>query len=170
MKQQMKKNILRATIILVIAISVFAVWYKYRYSMNPAKSFEINKVEGYSTLLIATQGSEYKDLVIGGVIRTLKNSSVYIKVIDVHQLSEVDFNNWDCILISHTWEMGVPPKSVSVFIESNINNNKIITLSTSGEGTNKIEGVDGISSASVLNSANNDVSELSKRIKKILGL
>lgn len=163
------KNTIAKTILILLAVFVlFGVWYDFKYSMETAPSFEVNTPSNSSKLLIATQGSVYKNFVVEGVLEELKPLDIFIRVIDVSELSNINSATWDAIFITHTWELGTAPNSVKNFIEQTKVKQKIITLATSGEGTNQIIEVDAITSASVIEEADNDVNILLGKIKAIL--
>ncbi|MCK5443887.1 MAG: hypothetical protein KAJ23_18540 [Maribacter sp.] len=130
---------------------IFAVWYKYEYSMEMVQPYEINTPDLGSTLLIATQGSIFKDAVTEGIINHYKSDSIFIKVIDVSSLENADTSNFDAMLILHTWEYGKPPEILQSFIDKNSAiKNKIVVLATSGEGSEKMENVDAIAGESLV--------------------
>lgn len=130
----------------IISIGTLS-WYAGRYSMEPVAGFEVNSDTLSTRVLIATQGSEFKDAVVAIVIETLKAEPIYFKVIDVALLPTVSNTDWDAIVILHTWEYSEPPVTVRDFVSETSASGKIMVVTTSGSGA-KMEGVDGVSSAS----------------------
>jgi len=165
------RTILKSTLITVLLVIVVvmaaATWYTNTYSMKPAMPREINDPKLGVRILIATQGSEFKDSVVSRVIDRLKGRPIYIKVIDVTGLKTVDPANWAAIVIIHTWEAGMAPKVVSDFVKKN-NTSGLIILTTSGDGRNHIEGVDGITSASNPSEIDRCVREILMRIEMMI--
>lgn len=150
---------------------IFAIWYKYEYSMEVAQEFEVNSPELNLKLLVATQGSEYKNEVTKGVVNYYKKDSVYIKVIDVTSLASIDPSHYNAIVVIHTWENWQPPAEVELFIDKTKDiQNKIIVLTTSGEGSYKMEGVDAITGESKLENTNTYINQITKRLESILNL
>jgi hypothetical protein len=49
--------------------------------------------------LIATQGSAFKDSIVGAVVAHLKSLAVYVKVVDVSALPQVREADWDAIVV-----------------------------------------------------------------------
>lgn len=147
--------------ILIAAFLIFSAWYAIRFSMKDVVSAEFRSDNSTSTVLIATQGSKYKDALADGVVHYLKAKPVYVKVSDVSILPSVELENWDAILIFHTWEMSKPPQSVLEFLEKSYNPDKVFVLSTSGSGEEKIDGVDAITGASRMK-------ELSTHLRAVL--
>jgi hypothetical protein len=120
-------------------------------------------------VLVATQGSEFKDAVVGGVVEHLKARAVYVKVFDVSLLPAVNEDEWSAIVLIHTWEMRKPPAAVKTFVGSTRNSGKLVVLTTSGAGSFKMVGIDAISSASVVADAPSRAADIAVRVDDILG-
>jgi hypothetical protein len=131
-----------------LALLAFAIWYRVHFSMDPAKPFEVNRPEAEQHVLIATQGSAFKDAVVQKVVARFKDRSVHVKVIDVGALADVREADWNAIVVLHTWEMGKPPAPVQAFIERARSRDKLVVLATSGQGKERMVGVDTITAAS----------------------
>ena len=117
--------------------------------MYAAKAFETNSSNLNKSLLIATQGSDFKDALVKNVIDYYKEDSIYIKVIDVSSLTSIDPANYSALLVIHTWENWKPPVSVKLFIERTMSNkNKIVVFTTSGAGNYAIDEIDAITGES----------------------
>lgn len=135
----------------MITFLLFIVWYKYQYSMDVFKPFEVNSPNMEMKLLIATQGSDFKDKITNAVVDYYKSDSIFIKVIDIGGLPEIDPDLFSAILVLHTWENWKPPASVKSFIErTGSNTDKIVVLTTSGEGSYKMEEVDALTGESIM--------------------
>ncbi|MDA9069239.1 hypothetical protein N9B67_00995 [Algibacter sp.] len=146
-----KKKITLSITVLGLLFILFAVWYKYQYSMDTAKSFEVNTSMLDRKLIIATQGSEFKNETTKNIVEFYKPDSIYIKVVDISSLSEIDPQNWNALVIMHTWENWKPPIDVKAFIDrTQAFQNKIVVLTTSGQGSFKMKGIDAITGESKL--------------------
>jgi hypothetical protein len=163
------KKILLGIALFAAAIFGFMTWYAIHYSMGPAREFEINSRAAGSKVLIATQGSAFKDSMVAGVITHLKPREVYVRVIDVSKLSTVQESDWNAIIIIHTWQMSKPQPEAKRFIDRTQNLQKVIVLSTSGAGTFKMDGIDAISSASEMADVPQRAAEIDTRIDALLG-
>ncbi len=149
----------------ILLLVVFAFWYKATYSMDKASSYTINSTVLPTSIVIATQGSAFKDAIVTNIINFYKRDSVHIKTMDVSELQNLDHRLHTTIVILHTWEYGQPPQSVREFIYDNIKDkDKIIVFTTSGSGTAKIEGLDTMAGESIIENAS-DISD--KIIEKI---
>lgn len=165
---RLRKTFLTAAAVVVAALA-FATWYRFQYSMEAARSFEVNDPASQQRVLIATQGSAFKDAVMSGVVAHLKARPAYVKVIDVSELPEVKEDDWSAIVLLHTWEMSKPQADAKAFVERARDTGKIVVLSTSGAGDQKMQGVDAISSASVMADAADRVTKITARVDAILG-
>jgi len=146
-----KKKITLSITVLGLLFILFAVWYKYQYSMDTAKSFEVNTSMLDRKLIIATQGSEFKNEITKNIVEFYKPDSIYIKVVDISSLLEIDPQNWNALVIMHTWENWKPPIDVKAFIDrTQAFQNKIVVLTTSGQGSFKMKGIDAITGESKL--------------------
>jgi hypothetical protein len=164
------KKILIVLIILGALSIIFLSWYSAQHSMEEAKPMEINDKGLPQRVLIATQGSKFKDVVVQETIGQLKSLPVYIKVIDVGQLTSINESEWSVIVILHTWEYGKPQKNALDFVINSASKNKIVVLCTSGSGKEKMEGIDGITSASWPEEVIDSRDKIVNRIKSILNI
>ena len=136
--------------------------------MDISPSYSVNTPEATRHLLIATQGSTFKNDVLDQVIEEIKKRDVFIRVIDVSGLSKTEASKWDAVFVFHTWEFSKPPKPVALFAEKNKNSPNCLYFATSRVGTDLIEGVDGISGASIMSEASKRSNEIVSRINQII--
>jgi hypothetical protein len=163
----MRRTLLVGAAGVVVAIGLFLGWYRLRYSMSPAQAFDVAGPVSGPRVLIATQGSDFKQSVVAGVVDHLKGRAA-LSVIDVSALSETNDGDWDAIVVMHTWEMRKPPAAVKTFVDGVKGREKLIVLTTSGAGDFRLEGVDAISSASRVEDVPARVAEISARIDAVL--
>jgi hypothetical protein len=154
--------------LVVVSAFAFLTWYKFHFSMEIAKPFEITVQNPKHQLLIATQGSEFKNAVVAGVIKALKDRPVSINVIDVSGLSSVNVDEWSSVVILHTWENWDPQMDARIFLERQTDHSKVVVLSTSGKGDFKMDGIDAISTASEMSDVSTHASEIIQRINGII--
>jgi hypothetical protein len=162
------RRLLLVVAALIAAFLAFAGWYRIHYSMSIARAFEVNDPRSAPRILIATQGSEFKDAVVAAVVKRLRTRAAYVKVVDVSALASLDDAAWHAIVILHTWEMRKPPAPVQAFVDRARGSGKLVVLTTSGGGDFRIEGVDAISSASVVADAQSRSEEILARLDAIL--
>lgn len=151
MKVKFAQKLGLITMLLLVSFLIFLAWYKQTYSMETARAYEVNSPSFERKLLIGTQGSIFKDSLVEGIVDHYRAESIFIKVIDVSDLENIDVSDFDGILLIHTWEIGKPPEAVKSFIDRNLApKHKMVVLTTSGEGSENIDGVDAITGESIL--------------------
>lgn len=163
------RNILVFFGIIALLLAAFAMWYRATYKMEEISAYSVNSEEMPNKIAIATQGSAFKEAVVTNVINQYKKDSVYINVFDISNLATLSFDQYDAIIIIHTWEYGNPPQEVSNFIEAHkAAKDKLIVFSTSGQGINKIEGIDALSGESILENASDYSDAIIEKVEKII--
>lgn len=167
---RMMKRALICLLVIVLLLFSFLTWYKLTYTMAIAEPFTVAAENSQHSVLIATQGSEFKQQVVSGLIDHFAQQPVSIEVIDVTELNSVRVGDWDGIVVIHTWEQWQPQPDAAAFLNANRERTHIVVLTTSGQGTMKMDGIDAITSASVISEANKHANTLAARMSQILGL
>lgn len=162
------RGLLISTAALAIVVIGFLAWYRIHFAMNPVEGFTVNDPSSEQHLLIATQGSTFKDAVVAGVIERLSEQPIFIQVVDVTALPDVDESQWDAIVVLHTIEYGKAPAPAQAFVNRVGKTGKVVVLSTSGAGDFKIEGIDAISSASRMTDVPGRVDRILSSIESLL--
>jgi menaquinone-dependent protoporphyrinogen IX oxidase len=154
---------------MALLFMVFLVWYQWRYSMKTVTSYEVNTPSEDRKLLIATQGSTFKNTVAQGLVDHYKQDSIYMKIIDVADLSKIHPEDFSALVILHTWENWEPPASVKSFVQENeAQTNKMVIFTTSGEGNYKMEKVDALTGESIIEEAPVVVDKIITKLKPLL--
>lgn len=153
------KTLLRTAMVVLVVMAITGMWYKQSHSMKKVMPRVINDPSLANKVLIATQGSAFKDDVVNSLVERLQDREVYINIIDVDQLNVIHREDWKAIVLIHTWEIGQPPHSVSRFLRRS-GTEGIIELTTTGDSQGHIEGVDGITSASRMDEVDRCVREV----------
>ncbi len=136
--------------------------------MEVGTSYSINTPEASRHVLIAAQGSDFKDAVVEGTIDQLKDRDLFIRVYDISELEKIVPSQWDAILVFHTWEYGKPPKSIRDFSKRKNELSNVTFFATSGSGEEYIRGIDGITGASRMSQVDKQTKEVLTRINKVL--
>lgn len=153
---------------LIVVALISVIWYRQHYAMEVARSFEVAGSPAGPRVLIATQGSDFKDALTAGLVDHLQRRSAFVKVIDVTALESVQEADWNAMVVIHTWEMRKPPIEVGAFVDRIRGRDKLVVLTTSGAGNFKLEGLDAISAASQMDNVTARVDELASRIDAVL--
>lgn len=164
-----KGKVVSLVVLGLVLLSVLSLlWYKAQYSMAIATAFDRGSPQATPRILIATQGSRFKDALVAGILDRLTSSAPYIKVIDVSALPGVQEDAWNAIVIVHTWENWRPQADAKAFFDTARDRSKLIVVSTSGSGREKMPGVDAVSAASVMDDVPKLVGEVLARLDSIL--
>jgi len=165
------KKILITFLSIAVVFLGFLLWYQHEYAMDVVQDYEVSSPMGNSKLLIATQGSEFKNTITKAIVDYYKKQSIYIKVIDISSLADVNPVNYDALLLIHTWENWNPPASIKAFMDrTEENREKMVVLTTSGQGTYKMEGIDAITGESTLDETPMYVDKILKGLNPLLKL
>lgn len=163
----MWKRTLTVLAIVVAVFTLFLFWYNDRFSMDRAEPMEVVVDSAVGEVLIATQGSAYKDALTEALMERLKADEMNVRVIDVSDLHLVDPSGWDAVVIMHTWEVWKPEPNAAAFFARYPDRPNVIVLSTSGSGEMRLDPVDGISSASVVSEVPRDAEVILERIRAV---
>ncbi|MDX2361026.1 MAG: hypothetical protein QNK23_09485 [Crocinitomicaceae bacterium] len=164
----MKKKIVIGVVAFLGLFFLFLVWFEYTYSMDKIDGLDQGDKASSVQVLIASQGSEYKIDVVDGILSEFAADEVYFKVIDVTSLDSIDPEEWNAIVLLHTWEIWEPEENSEAFINAHYNPEKMFVVTTSGSGNNQIEGVDGITGPSEMNQIDVHVKEITDWINKVI--
>ncbi|WP_160114552.1 hypothetical protein [Aquimarina sp. AU474] len=147
----MIKVIKKITFIIVLLFVGFWIWYEYTYSMDTVIPFELNNPRLNTKVLIASQGSKFKDSLVKEILRTYEKDTIYFKVVDVYTLFTINLDKWDAMIFINSWEYGSPPRNIKNFIKNYPDQlEKIIVLSTVGSSHITLKDIDVISGESII--------------------
>lgn len=163
------QKLVLVTILLVCASLLFLFWHKQSYLMEGKDNFEITSQSSNQKLLIAKQSSPFKDSLVVGVLNRYKSALAVVEVIDMKALINTDVADFDVLLLIHRWEANAPPDIVQSFIDKNLESkNKMVILTTSWNGLEKMENVDAISGASIIKEVPVFTDQVIKRLDSLL--
>jgi hypothetical protein len=112
--------------------------------------FEVNSPDAKHKVLIASQGSRFKNMLVSGLVDRIKDTPTYIRVIDVTSLSEVSEADWNAVVLIHTTQGGRMQPDAREYLGRAKELDKVILVSTSGSGKWRTEefDIDTLTSAS----------------------
>ena len=164
----LQKIALIATLLIGVFFIIF-YWYKHDASVEVTTSYEGNFPKLDRKLLIATQGSPFKDSLTALISYRYKSFLTLVEVIDVKALANMDAADFDAILLIYRWEAGAPPETVQSFMEKNSSfKNKMVVMTTSWNGLEKMKNVDAITGASIVEDVPIFTNKIIKRIDRLL--
>jgi len=117
-------------IFMVIAAGIF--WFlKRQRVIDP---FEFNSSELTQKVLIASQGSDFKEALVESLTTLLKERPVYVRVVDVTTLEDINQSEWNAVVIIHTTERLRLQPDVKEYLDRSEDLSKVILVTTSGSG------------------------------------
>ncbi len=148
---------------LILLIIIGSAIYLVSNIQGVVETTEEGNPDADKKLLIASQGSDFKNKLVQEIKDGLNNvESLYIKIIDVTGLQEVDANKWDAIVLINSLQGGKVQKDVETFLnKADKVLDKIILFVTTGAKEVKEFNVDTITAASKM-------SEIDKLVTKIM--
>ena len=102
------------------------------------------------------------------IVAAFRDDPVYIRVTDIANLEEVEESEWTAIVLIHTWENWNPPVAIEVFVKRVGDLDKVVVLTTSGQGEAHMEEVDALTSASVMTFMPQDADAIIKQVQVLL--
>lgn len=155
----------------LLVAGALAAWiYRDVYSQKVAESFDINSPELDTRVLIATQGSSFKNALVSRITEVLGKKSVYINVIDVSALPEINEDDWQALVLITACQSDEMPAEVNAYLANTRALDRLVLLVTSGSGKWRPEGVrlDSISSASTKAQVGPLATEILRRLETLL--
>lgn len=165
----LKRVLIVIGVLIALMVIAFGV-YLLVNRQSVAEPFEVGSADSNSKILVATQGSDYKNLLVDTLISRLKGDDVYISVIDISGLTEINQENWDAEIIIHTTEGYRLPEVVKEYLGEVENPDEVMLLITSGSGEWKPEDckVDVLTSASRVTDIPEKANIIENKVNSIL--
>ena len=158
---KLKNLILKKWIKVLIAVTatpflLFAILLLTYIIMNRQEviePFQLGNSGAENKILIASQGSDFKNNLLDTLVCKLKTDENYLSIIDCTALGNENDEEWDAVIIIHTLQIHNMPEATEAFLSGVKDLSKVILVSTSGAGDESVEkfNVDAVSSASRLN-------------------
>ena len=169
----MKKilKILFLTILgIVIVIFILLGTYIVVNVQGVIEPFKVGSPDAKNKILIASQGSDFKNNLLETLVLELKSDDKYLYVVDCTKLVNEVFSDWDAIVIIHSAQIHKMPREAELFLKRSVDLSKVMLVSTSGAGDDKIEefDVDAISTASRISIIHKVINWLIPRIESKL--
>ena len=164
------KILLTIILSLVTIIIILFTTYIIVNIQGVIEPFQVGNPNATNKILIASQGSEFKDNLLKNLVQELETEDNYLNIVDCTKLDDENEPDWDAIVIIHSAQVHKMPKEAELFLEQSSDLSNIILVSTSGAGDDKIEGfeVDAISTASRITITHKVINWLIPRIESKL--
>jgi hypothetical protein len=159
-------------ILAFLALGVLVIFVGLQLLYNPCDSYRFNR-NGHTPydLVIANEGSYFKDSISRILVKHYEKKSFHVKVLPLKSLNNLKTKEFAAIVIIHSWHTWNPPPEVEQFIKKQAAcMDKMVIMTTSSDGTHKMEGVDAITGASKIENATVYAYKIIEKIDPILGL
>jgi menaquinone-dependent protoporphyrinogen IX oxidase len=121
-------------------------------------------------LVIANEGSHFKDSIARILLRHYETEKVQVNVIPLSSLSDLKTTDYTALVILHSWYTWKPPPEVDRFIKKQRRClDQIVVLTTSTEGSLQMDAVDAITGASKMKEAVIYANKIIERINSLPG-
>lgn len=151
-----------------LVVSVFFLsFYSCTSGVNETRLYHENPL---FSMIIASDSSEFKDSIRNRVIQQYQNEG-NIEVVNIKRLKDIDPTDYDVVLIMDTclaWS-GFNP-ALNAFLEDNQSKENVVLFMTAGDPdwAYSYQGVDAITSASVVEKEDVKFQEITKQIGQII--
>lgn len=152
----MKRLTQISLVLLSLFLNVFFIWFNSLQQMEYVEEYQINTHIQERSLLIATQGSDYKNALVDQIIQHYEQTKTFIKVTDVSSLRSANPDDWDAIVIIQVWEKWAPQTAVENFVREHYDPQKMFIVTTSDSEDSQMDNIDGISGASSIERVGED--------------
>ncbi|EAC2498452.1 hypothetical protein FZ030_02655 [Listeria monocytogenes] len=159
------KKPLKISLIAVVIFAGVMLSYRFIKSMDVTENAQINKSATGDHVLLATQGSKFKDSVMDQVKKDMEGKNVHISIIDTTKLDKVKADDYDKVVLFTTVQSDDIPENVSTFMNDNKDKSiHIAVTADSGRWDDKPKDIDAISEASKAENKQDFVDDLTKAI------
>jgi len=149
----------------ILGLVLYALFFYNPCNYSHKKPNPNNKYQ----LLIANEGSHFKDSVVSVLTQHYSSKPVNIKIIPLSALSQIEPKAYHALVIIHSWYTWKPPPEVGEFVQKHHNClENIVSLSTSFHGSLKMEELDGITSASKMSEVEMYASKIIDKLSPLL--
>jgi len=169
MKRWIKILIIALATPIVIVILIISIWIVMNWQ-GVIDPYQVGDPKAQCKVLIASQGSKFKNKLLTELVQQLQSDKKYISIIDVTSLEKENVSDWNAIVIIHTTQAHHMPKSVKNYLKKFTNLSKVILIATSGGGDELVTEfeVDAISTASRLDVTDQIVESIILKVDEIL--
>lgn len=151
----------------ILGMVLYALFFYNPCNYSHKKPNPNNKYQ----LLIANEGSHFKDSVVSVLTQHYSSKPVNIKIIPLSALSQIEPKEYHAIVILHSWYTWKPPPEVEGFAHKHHNClENIVSFSSSFYGNLKMKELDGITGASKMSDVSGYAQKLIEKINPLLNI
>lgn len=128
------KILIGIVLTLVLLFAILLVVYIFMNRQGVIEPFEVGDSKAETRILIASQGSDFKNSLVNKLVDEFKASDNYLSIIDCTELEKENHEYWDAVIIIHTMQIHKMPKEAQLFLAAENDLSRIMLVSTSGGG------------------------------------
>lgn len=134
----------------VFMFGVLLLIYILMNRQGVIEPFQVGNPNAENRILLASQGSEFKNYLVENIIENNKDENSYFSIVDCTALEDENAANWDVVIIIHIMQIHKMPAKARKFLAEVKDLSSVMLVSTSGGGDDIVIDfeVDAISSAS----------------------
>jgi hypothetical protein len=163
----MKRLHLRVVIPILFAAILMLCGFGFHHHHNdfhPTATSQQSSVR----ILIILQKTTFKAELARILTEHYSSASLFTEVADFNMLPVVKPQDWTAVIILQSWEDWQPQPEITNLIKRAEPKDKILVVTTSDTGQEKLEGIDAISSASTVDNARQTADKVIARIENLL--
>lgn len=162
--------VMKITSAAIILLSFSLIFLSSYSCTSSVKETQLSRENPMFSMVIASDSSEFKDSIRNRVIQQYQNDG-NIEIVNIKRLKDIDPTDYDVVLIIDTclaWS-GFNP-TLNSFLEDNQSKDNVVLFMTAGDPdwTYSYQGVDAITSASVVEKEDVKFQEITKQINQII--
>lgn len=126
----------------VLLFAILLVVYILMNRQGVIEPFQVGDSKAENRILIASQGSEFKNNLVEKLVDEYKDSENFLSVIDCTELDKENHEYWTAVIIIHTMQIHKMPKEARAFIAEENDLARLMLVSTSGGGDDMVTDFD----------------------------
>jgi hypothetical protein len=163
-------HVMKITSTAILLLSFSLIFLSSYSCTSSVKENRLSHENPLFSMIIASDSSEFKDNIRNRIIQQYQNEG-NIELVNIKRLKDIDPTDYDVVLILDTclaWS-GFNP-SVNTFLENNKSKDNVVLFMTAGDPdwTYSYQGVDAITSASVVENEDVKFEEITQQINQLL--
>lgn len=167
-----RKSTQKSFLLIFLLLGLFSIvvfWYNQNDGIKP-QTVDFISDGTNRNLLIATQNSPFKDSITAVISEHYQSELVTVKEVDAKTLINIKTLDFNAILLMYRWEANAPPYPIQLFMNENSSiENKIVVVTTSWDGLEKVKDLDALTGASEMKDIPIFTEKIIQRLDEILG-
>jgi hypothetical protein len=159
-------------ILIILVLGLLVVFVLLQLLYNPCDSYRFQmKSQSNHGLVIAHEESGFKDSIARILVHHYTAEKRPVKVISLASLPKIKTKDFSAVVVIHSRHSLNPPREVAQFIKKQRGClDKVVVLTTSGEGTHQMEGGAAITGVSKIEGADFYAHKIIEKLDPLVGV